>query len=88
MRLAVSRVPLIFINMSRFVVQGALYLCRQLRSLSIKHAQDSKGQPHGMKLMQALLASLPELRALQLKEVNNPWMIYRLSYLLARGNEA
>ena len=69
MRLVVSQVPLILTNVSRFVVQDALYLCRQLRSLSIKHVQDFKGQPHGWNLMQALLASLPELRALQLKEV-------------------
>ena len=52
-------------------VQSAVCACKQLRSISIRHSLVPKAQPCESELLEALLISLPELRALQFKEVSS-----------------
>ena len=52
-------------------MQAAICACKQLRSLSIKYVLGQERQQRESDLMQTLLSSLPELRALQLTQVND-----------------
>ena len=52
-------------------MQSAVCACKQLRSLTISHLLICKAQPRESEVIQALLTSLPELRALQIKKVSH-----------------
>ncbi|KAK9917609.1 hypothetical protein WJX75_006471 [Coccomyxa subellipsoidea] len=52
----------------RHGILSAVCACKQLRSISIRHSLVTKAQPRESELLEALLISLPELRALQFKE--------------------
>lgn len=52
-------------------MQAAICACKQLRSLSIRRVLGKEHQQRESGLMQTLLSSLPELRALQLTQVND-----------------